>query len=56
MASSITNISDITSKVALEQANELTYTEELQKLNKIKYNLSVLYFAILVVLFGTLLI
>ena len=54
MANSITNISEITSVVELENERELTLTEKLQKMDRIKQNLGLLYFAALVVLLTSL--
>ena len=55
MASSITNVSDISHVTDVKQIKVLSYSEELSKVNKIKYNLSIAYFAGLVVLLTTLL-
>ena len=55
MASSITNVSDINHVTDVKQIKVLSYSEELSKVNKIKYNLSIAYFAGLVVLLTTLL-
>ena len=55
MASSITNVSDINHVTDVKKTKVLSYSEELSKVNKIKYNLSIAYFAGLVVLFTTLL-
>ena len=50
MASSITNVSDINHVTDVKKIKVLSYSEELSKVNKIKYNLSIAYFAGLVVL------
>jgi hypothetical protein len=54
MANSITNISEITSVVELENERELTYAEKLQKMDRIKQNLGFLYFTVLVILMTSL--
>ena len=55
MASSFANVSDISHVTDVKQIKVLSYSEELSKVNKIKYNLSIAYFAGLVVLLTTLL-
>ena len=54
MANTISNISEISNSTTVENIKELSFTEELQKVNKIKYNLSLAYFAGLTVLMTTL--
>ncbi len=56
MASTISNISEISNATTVQNIKVLSFTEELQKVNKIKYNLSLAYFAGLVVLMTTLFI
>ena len=52
MAQSISNISELsTSNVKV-----LSYTKDLERINKVKYNLSVVYFAALTVMMTTLFI
>jgi len=45
MVQTITNTSKLSNIVKAVSTRTLSYTEELQKINKIKYNLSLLYFA-----------
>lgn len=54
MANTITNIAELSNTVTISE--ELTSTEEFQKVNKIKYNLSLVYFVGLTVLMTTLFI
>ena len=54
MANTITNIAELSNTASVSQ--ELSSTEELQRINKIKYNLSLVYFAGVVVLMTTLFI
>jgi len=54
MAGTITNILEITNVIPKKNVKSLSFTEELQKLNKVKYNLSLLYFAGLTILMTTL--
>ena len=56
MARTISNISELTNINAQENIKTLSFTEELDKVNKIKYNLSLVYFAGLTVLMTTLFI
>ena len=54
MANTISNIAEISNSATLENIKVLSLTEELQKVKKIKYNLSLAYFAGLTVLMTTL--
>jgi hypothetical protein len=54
MARVISNISEISNINSIQNTKVLSFSEELQKLNKIKYNLSLAYFAGLVVIMTTL--
>ena len=54
MANTITNIAEFSNTTTTTK--ELSSTEELQKVNKIKYNLSLVYFAGLTILMTTLFI
>jgi hypothetical protein len=54
MARVLSNISEISHINSEQNTKILSFTEELQKVNKIKYNLSLAYFAGLVVLMTTL--
>lgn len=56
MANSVSNITEIVSSVELKEENVLTYSEKLQKIAKIKHNLGIFYFTLLVVLLSTLFI
>jgi hypothetical protein len=56
MASSITNISDATAYVENDSKKVISISDHIQRLNKIKYNLGLLYFIGLSVLLTTLLI
>jgi hypothetical protein len=55
MPASITNINEINHIAEKEGTKVLSYSEELKKINKLKYNLSLVYFAGLAVLLSTLL-
>ena len=54
MSNSVTNISEIVSGVELKEEKALTYSQKLQKIQKIKHNLGIFYFTLLVVLLATL--
>lgn len=54
MAQTISNISEITNAVTTENEKKLSLTEELQRVNKIKYNLGIVYFVSVVALMVTL--
>jgi hypothetical protein len=54
MATSISNISELANVTEKESVKTLSLTEELAKVNKVKYNLSIVYFSVLAVLFATL--
>ncbi|MCB0731125.1 MAG: hypothetical protein KDC88_08835 [Ignavibacteriae bacterium] len=45
MARTLVNISELSHSMPIEKVKVLSYTEELEKINKIKFNLSFLYFA-----------
>lgn len=44
MARTLTNIVDFSSSVQIEEVKVLSYSEEFEKINKIKYGLSIVYF------------
>lgn len=44
MERTLTNIADFSNSVEIEETRTLSYSEELEKINKIKYGLSVVYF------------
>ena len=50
MAQSISNISELSNS----NVNVLSYNKEVEKINKVKYNLSLVYFAALTVMMATL--
>ncbi len=52
MAKTISNISELNNTAA--KVKVLNYTEELEKVNKIKYSLSMLYFVALTIMTTTL--
>lgn len=52
MAQTISNISELSTS----NVNVLSYAKEVEKMNKVKYNLSLVYFAALTVLLATLFI
>lgn len=54
MARAISNISEISNTQALDNVKIISFSEELQKVNKIKYNLGLLYFAGLTILMTSL--
>jgi len=54
MARTISNIIEWTNAISRENVKTLSYSEELEKINKIKYNLGLLYFAGLTILMTTL--
>lgn len=54
MAQTISNISELSATTKVANTKTLSFTEELQKINKIKYNLSLVYFAGVTVLLTTL--
>jgi len=56
MAQIISNISEISNSVPEENVKVLSFTEELLKIEKIKHNLSLLYFAGFAILLTTLFI
>jgi len=50
MAQSISNISELSNS----KVNVLSYSKEVEKIEKVKYNLSLVYFAALTVMLATL--
>ena len=54
MAQSILNISEISNPIPAQEIKVLTFTEELQKIEKIKHNFGLLYFTGFAVLLTTL--
>jgi len=54
MARAITSISEIMHTIPSAKIKVLSFTEEFQKINKVKYNLSLLYFAGLAVVMTSL--
>ncbi len=52
MAKTISNISELTNTAS--EVKVLNYTEELEKVNKVKYTLSMLYFVAVTVMTTTL--
>ena len=56
MTSTTIQISHLNHSHTLKEVKTLSFSEEIQKINKVKYNLGVLYFAGVVVLLTTLFI
>ena len=54
MAQTVSNISELSTVTKVSNTKTLSFTEELQKINKIKYNLSLVYFAGVTILLTTL--
>lgn len=56
MARTISNIKEIKESLVKSNVKTLSFTEEYQKINQIKYNLGIVYFVALTVLMTTLFI
>ena len=56
MAETISNVKELTEALESSAVKTLSYTEELERINKIKVNLGILYFAALSILMTTLFI
>ncbi len=56
MAKTISNIKEIENSLVRSNTKTLSFTEEYQKINQVKYNLGIAYFVALSVLMTTLFI
>ena len=56
MARTLTNISELSNSFPVEQIKILSYSEEVEKINKIKYGLSLVYFIGFAIFTSTLLL
>lgn len=53
-AQALANISELNNVVSIEKAKSKTFVEELLEINKMKYNLGLVYFGVITILFTSL--